>query len=176
MAAPKRKADASAATPKKETGDRSAKRQRKSDIGGAAPAAKTAASPIAKVQNAPPKSVFTSSEKAFPRGGASVLTPLEHKQIQIKATQDVLFEAGGGKKKPADDDDFSAAGSDVEMEDAPKTKKRKSKKDKKGKKEEEETAIRVESLSYKVGDALPLARPGLTLRRDSSRAPLCLVR
>ncbi|KAI9892883.1 MAG: rRNA biogenesis protein rrp5 [Vezdaea aestivalis] len=42
----------------------------------------------------------------FPRGGASVLTPLEHKQIQIEANRDVLFEheeaqkPRDGAKKP----------------------------------------------------------------------------
>jgi hypothetical protein len=35
----------------------------------------------------------------FPRGGASVLTPLEQKQVQIQAKNDLLFELGssGGK-------------------------------------------------------------------------------
>src|ERR1700712_1393200 len=36
-------------------------------------------------------------EAAFPRGGASLLTPLEHKQIQIEATRDVLFEQQSSK-------------------------------------------------------------------------------
>ncbi|SZF05122.1 unnamed protein product [Blumeria hordei] len=31
-------------------------------------------------------------ESKFPRGGASILTPLEYKQIQIQATKDALFE------------------------------------------------------------------------------------
>ena len=39
-------------------------------------------------------------EPAFPRGGSSVLTPLEQKQIQIQAKQDVLFEQTTGKKAP----------------------------------------------------------------------------
>lgn len=33
----------------------------------------------------------TTEEFNFPRGGASVLTPLEHKEISHKADQDVLF-------------------------------------------------------------------------------------
>lgn len=150
MAAPKRKAENAATIPKKETGsqaDRSAKRQRKSEVATDAP--KTGKSSIAKLQNAPQKSVFTSEEKSFPRGGASALTPLEHKQIQIKATQDVLFEQAGVKR--SGDDGLSDAMSDVDAEHAPKAgKKRKSKKTKKGNVEEEEAAIRVEGLSYKV--------------------------
>ncbi|KAF2964648.1 hypothetical protein GQX73_g8919 [Xylaria multiplex] len=40
-------------------------------------------------------------EPLFPRGGGSVLSPLEHKQISIQAKQDVLFEqeSGQGAKK-----------------------------------------------------------------------------
>ena len=43
-------------------------------------------------------SVLKGEEPAFPRGGASILTPLEHKQIQIQAKNDVLFEQITGKK------------------------------------------------------------------------------
>lgn len=88
-------------------------------------------------------------EVAFPRGGASVLTPLEHKQIQIEATRDVLFEqenaakskqAGAGGKEPS----------------------KKSKSKKKGKNTVEEAdpedAIKIESLSYKVRYPLMLVR------------------
>jgi len=44
-------------------------------------------------------------EASFPRGGSSILTPLEFKQISNDATKDVLFETGGlraksTKKKP----------------------------------------------------------------------------
>ncbi|TGJ82936.1 hypothetical protein E0Z10_g5830 [Xylaria hypoxylon] len=40
-------------------------------------------------------------EPLFPRGGGSVLSPLEHRQISIQAKQDVLFEheSGQGAKK-----------------------------------------------------------------------------
>ncbi|KAI8951983.1 hypothetical protein F4801DRAFT_577854 [Xylaria longipes] len=42
-------------------------------------------------------------EPLFPRGGGSVLSPLEHRQISIQAKQDVLFEhASGQKDKKAD--------------------------------------------------------------------------
>ncbi|KAF2762569.1 ribosomal RNA processing protein RRP5 [Pseudovirgaria hyperparasitica] len=44
------------------------------------------------------KSVLKSESKSFPRGGGSVLTPLEHKQIQNEAAKDVLFEQSVNKK------------------------------------------------------------------------------
>lgn len=45
------------------------------------------------------KSLLSSSEVAFPRGGASVLTPLEVKTISNQATEDVLFEQANESKK-----------------------------------------------------------------------------
>ncbi|KAI5279635.1 rRNA biogenesis protein rrp5, partial [Ascosphaera acerosa] len=38
-------------------------------------------------------------ETPFPRGGASVLTPLEQKQISLQAKKDVLFEQTHGKSQ-----------------------------------------------------------------------------
>lgn len=152
MAATKRKAEHGSVSAKKDSGtssDRVAKRPRKSDA--SAEGVKAAKSPNAKSQNAPQKSVFKDEEKAFPRGGASVLTPLEHKQIQIKANQDVLFEQAGLKRTGGDD--LSDVASEDGAENAPKAgkKKKKSKKSKKNHAEEEEETVRVESLSFKVG-------------------------
>jgi rRNA biogenesis protein RRP5 len=79
-------------------------------------------------------------EVAFPRGGASILTPLEHKQIQIEATRDVLFEQGA-----KDDVEGDAV--------TPARKKSKSKgKSKKSNEQadEEEESVKIEGLSYKV--------------------------
>ncbi|PQE33437.1 rRNA biogenesis rrp5 protein [Rutstroemia sp. NJR-2017a WRK4] len=87
-------------------------------------------------------------EVTFPRGGASVLTPLEHKQIQIDATRDVLFEQHGAKSSKPD-------GIDQDGEEGSKTKsKGKSKAKNKSKKasgnaEPEEDAVKIEGLSYK---------------------------
>ena len=56
----------------------------------------------AKPAPAPAVSLLREEEPLFPRGGASVLTPLEHKQIQIEAKNDALFEqeaAASGKKE-----------------------------------------------------------------------------
>ncbi|KAF2239031.1 U3 snoRNP-associated protein Rrp5 [Viridothelium virens] len=51
----------------------------------------------------PRPSLLSSEEASFPRGGASVLTPLEHKQIKIDAERDVLFENRPPKGQVEDD-------------------------------------------------------------------------
>jgi len=84
----------------------------------------------------------------FPRGGASVLTPLEHKQIQIEATRDVLFEQAGAKAK-------KSSKPDVEGDEETSRPKKKSKSKGKNKKEveaaePEEEVVKIEGLSYKV--------------------------
>lgn len=84
-------------------------------------------------------------EPAFPRGGASVLTPLEHKQINIDATRDVLFEHETASKAKADGD--SAAATNY----GGKKRKQKSKGGKNDNaKGDEGENIRIEGLSYKV--------------------------
>jgi rRNA biogenesis protein RRP5 len=45
--------------------------------------------------------MITNEGKVFPRGGASALTPLEHKQIQVQAVRDVLFEQQSTNKRGA---------------------------------------------------------------------------
>ena len=149
MGAIKRKADQGSTPAKKERDapkDRSAKRQRKSDAADHPPAAKP------KPDISTEKSIFKDEERSFPRGGASVLTPLEHKQIQIKANQDVLFEQSGHKKRGGDEG-LSEEGSDFDAEDgAPKaSKKRKSKKNKTADGDEEKLQkIKAEGLTFKV--------------------------
>ncbi|KAJ5546028.1 hypothetical protein N7494_003613 [Penicillium frequentans] len=105
-------------------------------------------------------SVLRDDEPSFPRGGASVLTPLERKQIQIQATKDVLFEQKGSKgpkkstRKPDDDND-DEDDEDVEMEDddttapAKKSRKKKTKGKKSDDKEKSEKTVRIEPLSFK---------------------------
>ncbi|KAF2681518.1 rRNA biogenesis protein-like protein RRP5 [Lentithecium fluviatile CBS 122367] len=146
MGAFKRKADSEAASKKGKgaSSDRSAKRPRRSEatVDHATPSK-------AKPESSTPKSIFKDEEKAFPRGGASVLTPLEHKQIQIKATQDVLFEQAGLKR--GGDDGLSDQGSDLGEEERRKaSKKRKSKKSKTAHDEEaKEPKVKAEGLSSK---------------------------
>ncbi|CAM0137852.1 rRNA biogenesis protein rrp5 [Umbelopsis sp. WA50703] len=83
----------------------------------------------------------TTDEFNFPRGGASVLTPLEHKEISRKADEDVLFSNDGAS---------AAAQSET-----PAAKKRKNNKGKASKKSDETPAtsgkekIKIESLSFK---------------------------
>ncbi|QSZ37176.1 hypothetical protein DSL72_009270 [Monilinia vaccinii-corymbosi] len=104
------------------------------------------ATPTTKLPPATKISRVKDEEVAFPRGGASVLTPLEHKQIQIDATRDVLFEQHGAKSsKPG--------GEDQEGDDTSKVKK-KGKGKGKGKKtaqdvDVEEETVKLEGLSYK---------------------------
>ncbi|KAK8154666.1 hypothetical protein IWX90DRAFT_62613 [Phyllosticta citrichinensis] len=147
MAPVKRGADSDHAGSKKQkhaADDRAAKRQRKSDP---APAdAKT--KPESKTDKpVPVASVLTQEERSFPRGGASVLTPLEHKQIQNEATRDVLFEQSSKKAAKGDESD-----DDVEMGDAGADKAAKKKKSKKRKSDvgkEKEEGIKIESLTHK---------------------------
>lgn len=107
-------------------------------------------------------SVLRDDEPSFPRGGASVLTPLERKQIQIQANRDVLFEQKeSGNKKPAQktpSNEFAEeSDNDVEMEDEesttttkkPRKKKSKSKKTA-DKGTDEKQDVRIEGLSFKV--------------------------
>lgn len=142
MVAIKRKAEQASTPSKKDKSDRHAKR-RKSDV------TEQPSPSTAKPERTAQKSVFKDEEKAFPRGGASVLTPLEHKQIQIQANQDVLFEAAGGKR--SGDNEFGDMGSEDGERSAPKSKKRPPKKGKKMHQAgDEEPIVRVEGLSYKV--------------------------
>ncbi|CAN8097612.1 unnamed protein product [Discula destructiva] len=76
-------------------------------------------------------------EEAFPRGGGSVLTPLEHKQITIEAKRDALFEEESGSKPSKKDDKDS------------KKRKRKSKEKDVAKPDRDEDAVRIEGLNYK---------------------------
>ncbi|TVY84220.1 rRNA biogenesis protein rrp5 [Lachnellula suecica] len=78
-------------------------------------------------------------EVAFPRGGASVLTPLEHKQIQIEATRDVLFEQGAK--------DSGEVGAALPAKKKPKSKGKGKKSNEQA--EEEEEGVKIEGLSYK---------------------------
>ena len=73
-------------------------------------------------------------EASFPRGGGSILTPLEFKQISNDAAKDVLFESENMKAKS--------------------TKKRKKRPVREGlgeSKRSEQKGVKAEGLSYKVG-------------------------
>ncbi|KAF2138712.1 uncharacterized protein K452DRAFT_255494 [Aplosporella prunicola CBS 121167] len=152
MAPIKRGADGESAGSKKQkhsADDRAAKRQRKSDVTPQDGNSKPAKTGEKTDKPLPVSSLLKQEERSFPRGGASVLTPLEHKQIQNEATRDVLFEQSNKRApKGGESDD------DVDMEGAegakPAKKKRKSKDRKSGAgAEKKETELRIEGLSYK---------------------------
>lgn len=84
-------------------------------------------------------------EVAFPRGGASVLTPLEHKQINIDATRDVLFEHETASRAKAEGESEAAATHGGKK----RKQKNKGAKDENAKGDEDDN-IRIEGLSYKV--------------------------
>lgn len=105
----------------------------------------------------PKPSVLKQEESAFPRGGGSVLTPIERKQIQIQATQDALFEESGQKVSRPDinseedeghgeSDDATATKS--KRKNLPKSKANTKDKGKKGD-STSDTEIRVEGLKSK---------------------------
>lgn len=113
------------------------------------------ARPSKKPRAAASATSIPKEEPAFPRGGASVLTPLEHKQIQIQAKQDVLFEQTTGQKAPKKD--FEDDGEDEEnlttekVNGNAKTKGQSKSRKKKAKASglPLEKKIRIEGLSYK---------------------------
>ncbi|KAJ6779752.1 hypothetical protein PWT90_06284 [Aphanocladium album] len=80
-------------------------------------------------------SVLKDEEPLFPRGGASVLTPLEQKQIQLEAKADAAHE-----------EEFSAGGK-------PEKKKKRAtalkKADKKTETKTEDDSVKIESLNFK---------------------------
>ncbi|KAF9892539.1 rRNA biogenesis protein rrp5 [Aspergillus nanangensis] len=102
-------------------------------------------------------SVLRDDEPSFPRGGGSVLTPLERKQIQIQATKDVLFEQKGSKGPSGnfggadDDEDEDAEMEDVDDSNAAKKSRKRKVKGKKDTKSEpaKEKGVRIEGLSFK---------------------------
>ncbi|KAL8805230.1 MAG: hypothetical protein Q9182_002105 [Xanthomendoza sp. 2 TL-2023] len=101
----------------------------------------------------PSQSSLRQEEPSFPRGGASILTPLEQKQIQIQAKNDVLFEQETGRKAPKndfiDDEDDSDAFGLTEMQPIKaKTKPKPKGKLSSIKPESKEKGVRIEGLSY----------------------------
>ena len=114
-------------------------------------------------------SILVEEEPAFPRGGASVLTPLEHKQIQIQAKQDVLFEQSTGRRAATNDYENGDDASDENLpaQQSEPTVKSKGKRKAKGEKTTvngnvEEQGVRVEGLSFKVSSPWHLNDTWLT--------------
>ncbi|KAF2453144.1 hypothetical protein BDY21DRAFT_374961 [Lineolata rhizophorae] len=149
----KRRADGdkgSAKAPKIKIDERPSKRQRKAGHS-ATEKSKPENYQTQRPKELPAKSsILQKEEKSFPRGGGSVLTPLEHKQIQIEATRDALYENEGSKKAGR------RRGSDEEMddfveEDKPllKTGKKKSNAQKTVSELKDGPSVRIEGLGFK---------------------------
>lgn len=85
-----------------------------------------------------PKTVLSSSEVAFPRGGATALTPLEVKEISNEVTKDVLFEAANSSKR-----------SSSSKSDQVSKKPKKSKKKVVVEKVKEDESVQIENFNYK---------------------------
>ncbi|RKF63734.1 rRNA biogenesis protein rrp5 [Golovinomyces cichoracearum] len=83
-------------------------------------------------------------ESAFPRGGGSILTPLEHKQIQIQASRDVLFENQDNELSEA----YNGNRDKINKRPRTNTKSRKNLKDDFSTEVDEKTS-RIESLNFK---------------------------
>ena len=114
------------------------------------PAKKTKAIPL----------VLREEEPAFPRGGAHVLTPLEQRQIQIQAKQDVLFEQRTGKDASRYDSDGEPEEDRGAQRPASSSRKASHKSTStagksKAKNLVADRRIRIEGLSYKVDQPFP---------------------
>lgn len=99
-------------------------------------------------------------EESFPRGGASVLTSLEHKQIRVQATEDALFEQTTGTKSARND--FGDEENEEDLQDntieAPvKASRKRLSKIKSGNPTiiRKGSGVRIEGLSYKVWFQVP---------------------
>jgi len=98
-----------------------------------------------KATTAPTVSLLKEDEPLFPRGGGSILTPFEQKQIQVQAKNDVLFEQESGS-------------SAKKAEKGAKKKKRRS--EGPSIQVRDEDAVKIESLNFKV--SCPSSFPGCT--------------
>jgi rRNA biogenesis protein RRP5 len=115
----------------------------------------------ASVSQPPKASILRDEGTPFPRGGSSVLTPLEQKQIRIKAREDVLFEQKNGRslEKEFEYEDEGSVGNELETpalrKDGlrpknPSRTKKTTKRDASGKRSSSLGNPKTEGLSYKV--------------------------
>lgn len=93
-------------------------------------------------------SILQQEDRAFPRGGGSILTPLEHKQIKAQAERDVLLEQEQeeGEAAAADKDEPALF---TEGATAGKKKKRKDGRKGFGDIKVEGSGVKIQGLSYK---------------------------
>ena len=89
----------------------------------------------------------------FPRGGASILTPLEQRQIQIQAKEDILFEQRTGQKVSREEFEGGEnldAGSTPRLQGSATVKRGKKVRREKEGHYSKRDALRIDSLSYTV--------------------------
>ena len=127
----------------------SEKRKRPAEIDAGRPEKKS------KPSKSTSKLIAPKEEPAFQRGGASILTPLEHKQIKIQATRDALFEQSTGQKAKNAEFEDEGSENDVdinskEISAKPKANTKAKRKRAKGSEKDETPTLRIEGLSYKV--------------------------
>lgn len=101
-----------------------------------------------------PVSLIQEEERSFSRGGGGVLTPLEHKQIQIQATKDALFEESGqkpstGAEEVLGDDEIDGTENEPPAQGFSTKRKKKVKGTQQPAKDAVEQRIRVEGLKFK---------------------------
>ncbi|KAK5167715.1 rRNA biogenesis protein rrp5 [Saxophila tyrrhenica] len=100
---------------------------------------------VSSERKAVPKSVLQQEDRAFPRGGGSVLTPIEQKQIKVQAERDVLFEQQTGKPTADENGD-----GELFDEGASAAAKKKQKRKKAGDEDVKQVStLKVQGLSYK---------------------------
>jgi rRNA biogenesis protein RRP5 len=110
-----------------------------------------------KSGNPIPISLWTNEQPAFPRGGASLLTPIERKQIEAQATRDALKEhASSGDLFSTSDKAHDGSDEDGITQSIPDGSKQRRKKTSKRHKpsdggKQASAAVRIEGLSHKVG-------------------------
>ena len=107
-----------------------------------------------KLAGATSISMLRKEEPEFLRGGGDLLSPLERKQIQAKATRDVLFEhrTGAAASDPSEGEDgLSDDREAVQRLPYPKKSGKSGRnRNTKGPRESENHGVRVEGLNYKV--------------------------
>ena len=107
-----------------------------------------------------PISVLANEQPAFPRGGASLLTPIERKQIQAQATRDAIKEHTSSADLFAASDKLPDDFENEDIAEAARTGPKKKRKNvsKRHKPSEggvnDHNSVRVEGLSYKVSICL----------------------
>ncbi|KXL41438.1 hypothetical protein M433DRAFT_157435 [Acidomyces richmondensis BFW] len=119
------------------------------------------------------KSILHQEEHSFPRGGGSVLTPLEERQIKAQAERDVLFEHQTGQKASARDENGDLLYDEGTAVAAPAKKKRKANHRESGaEKTFEGSGMKIQSLSYKnlVVGSLVLGRVTAITNKDVALA------